>query len=71
MTRRAFLPAYPDIAEILHETPSIRRAVRRRGVSASDVDDVVQDVLLGAVVAIAEGRYRPEPCVDQQRALRS
>ena len=31
----------------------------------------MQDVLLVVVVAIAEGRYRPEPDVDHRRALRA
>ena len=71
MTRRAFPPAHPTTADVLHETPSIRRAVRRRGVLAVDVDDVTQDVLIGAIVAIAEDRYRPDPSDEQRRALRS
>ena len=69
MTRRDFPPAHPDIADLLHETPSIRRAVRRRGVSVNDVDDILQDVLLGAIVAIAADKYRPDPYADQKRAL--
>ena len=71
MTRRAFPPAHPDIADVLREVPSIRRALQRRGVLADDVDDLAQDVLLAALVAIAEHRYRPDPRVDQLRALRS
>ncbi|WP_437666879.1 RNA polymerase sigma factor [Sorangium sp. So ce1182] len=41
----------------------------RCGVPARDRDDVLQECLIGAVVAVREGRYRPEPGLHPRRIL--
>jgi RNA polymerase sigma-70 factor (ECF subfamily) len=41
----------------------------RSGVPAADRDDVLQECLIGAVVAVREGRYRPERGIHPRRVL--
>ncbi|XXT17581.1 hypothetical protein WME94_45865 [Sorangium sp. So ce429] len=41
----------------------------RCGVPARDRDDVLQEVLIGAIVAVREGRYRPQPGLEPRRIL--
>ncbi|WP_437625984.1 hypothetical protein [Sorangium sp. So ce1151] len=36
---------------------------------ARDRDDVLQECLIGAVVAVREGRYRPQPELEPRRIL--
>jgi len=61
----------PTVAALLHEEPFIRRRLRRYGVDRADLDDVTQDVLLGAWLAIERGRYEPPPRTHPRRALRA
>lgn len=54
---------------ILAESGLIRAMLARSGVPAHDRDDVLQECLIGAVVAVREGRYRPEPGLHPRRVL--
>jgi RNA polymerase sigma-70 factor (ECF subfamily) len=54
------------MAEAVH----MREFLRRAGVDRVDLDDVMQEVAIGAVLAVAEGRYRPDPRVEPRLALR-
>ncbi|MDC0679009.1 hypothetical protein [Sorangium atrum] len=54
---------------ILAESGLIRAMLARSGVPAADRDDVLQECLIGAVVAVREGRYRPEPGLHPRRVL--
>ncbi|MGK4000642.1 hypothetical protein [Sorangium sp. So ce1024] len=54
---------------ILAESGLIRSMLARCGVPACDRDDVLQECLVGAVVAVREGRYRPEPGLHPRRIL--
>ena len=71
MTTRAFPPAHPTATDVLHEAPAIRRAALRRGVPARDVDDVIQEVVLAALVAISQNVFRPDPRIPPRVALLS
>ncbi|WP_437567872.1 RNA polymerase sigma factor [Sorangium sp. So ce542] len=54
---------------ILAETWLLRHMLTRCGVPAWDRDDVLQECLIGAVVAVREGRYRPQPGLHPRRIL--
>ncbi|AUX30517.1 MULTISPECIES: hypothetical protein [Sorangium] len=54
---------------ILAESRRLRAFLARCGVPACDLDDVLQECLIGAVVAAREGRYRPAPSSAQASAL--
>jgi DNA-directed RNA polymerase specialized sigma24 family protein len=60
-----------DFANIWHELPRVGRELRRRGVARHDVDDVVQDVALGAWRSLQAGSYQAAPGVPPERALRA
>lgn len=49
----------------------LRALIRSFGVPAVDVDDVTQDVLLGAWSSILEGRYHPSELVEPKSAMPS
>ncbi|WP_437815630.1 hypothetical protein [Sorangium sp. So ce1078] len=46
------------IAEIAAQEPHILSVLRGLGVPAVDIDDVIQDVMLGACTSAQAGRYR-------------
>ncbi|WP_437816517.1 RNA polymerase sigma factor [Sorangium sp. So ce1078] len=54
---------------ILAESRLLRHMLTRCGVPARDRDDVLQECLIGAVVAVREGRYRPQPGLHPRRIL--
>ncbi|AUX28177.1 MULTISPECIES: RNA polymerase sigma factor [Sorangium] len=47
----------------------MRAILARCGMPARDRDDVLQECLIGAVVAAREGRYRPDPRLHPRRIL--
>jgi DNA-directed RNA polymerase specialized sigma24 family protein len=61
VSRRAYAPASPSAHDILKNRAVICQSLRRRGVPEAEIDDILGRVFLGAVEAIAEGRYRPDP----------
>ncbi|EYF06046.1 RNA polymerase sigma factor [Chondromyces apiculatus] len=68
--RGDFAAAIPSIAELLREVPAIRRVLFRCGIRPADRADLIQEVLLGAWVRIAEGEFRPDPQAAPGVALR-
>jgi RNA polymerase sigma factor (sigma-70 family) len=62
---------YLEIASIIAEAPFIRATLRTFGVRSTDLDDVTQDVLLGAWRSMAAGRFRPAPATPLRSALRA
>ncbi|XXY17663.1 sigma-70 family RNA polymerase sigma factor [Sorangium sp. So ce216] len=58
------------IAEIAAQEPFIRSALRGPGVRAVDLDDVCQDVVLGAWMSSQAGRYRPDRTREPLGALK-
>ncbi len=68
MSRRALPPARPTVAEVMKNAPGIARSLRRRGVPEADIEDVLQNVLMAAVTAIAEGRFHLDP-LDPPRIM--
>lgn len=68
---RGVNPVRLDAAEILRERRSIRRALRRCGVREEDLEDVAEDVIVAAWLAVEGGRYVPPELADPRRALRS
>jgi RNA polymerase sigma-70 factor (ECF subfamily) len=58
------------VAEIAEQVPFIRSVLRGLGVRAVDIDDVIQDVMLGAWISSQAGRYRPDPARDPTDALK-
>ena len=62
-------PICPDTAAVLAEAPALRRLLRRAGVGPGDLDDILQETLLGAWLAIRAGRYRPGPGGGRARLM--
>ncbi|WP_438002683.1 sigma-70 family RNA polymerase sigma factor [Sorangium sp. So ce321] len=58
------------IAELTAQTPYLRGVLQGLGVRAVDLDDVVQDVMLGAWTSSQAGRYCPDPSRDPDLALK-
>ncbi|MGK3965066.1 sigma-70 family RNA polymerase sigma factor [Sorangium sp. So ce118] len=54
---------------ILAESRLLRFMLARCGVPARDREDVLQECLIGAIVAVREGRYRPQPGLEPRRIL--
>ena len=71
MTGSRYVSLYVDETELVRELPLILKVLRANGVRARDLDDVAQDVLLGAWLAIQEGRFRalPGPGADRRTGL--
>ncbi|WP_437835344.1 RNA polymerase sigma factor [Sorangium sp. So ce1153] len=57
------------VERIVAERRWIAALVSAGGVSPRDREDVVQNVILAAWMAVEEGRYRPDASVDPRRAL--
>ncbi|WP_433929459.1 hypothetical protein AB3662_37645 [Sorangium cellulosum] len=53
---------------ILAQSKLLRAVLANCGVSVRNRDDVLQECLIGAVVAVREGRYRPAPWLDPMYA---
>jgi RNA polymerase sigma-70 factor, ECF subfamily len=47
----------------------LRRLLLGYGVPRADVDDVLQEITMGAVMSIRAGRYKPDPTRKPARAL--
>jgi RNA polymerase sigma-70 factor, ECF subfamily len=67
---RTFPPAAPGVAILLAERSTLRAVLRMSGVSDSDLDDAVQQCVVGAWLAIRASRFRPDPAVPLVGALR-
>jgi DNA-directed RNA polymerase specialized sigma24 family protein len=67
---RGFAAGSPTIEQILRETRAIRGVLRKSGVACCERDDVAQDVVLAAWLAIRAGRYQPDPAAPPALALR-
>jgi len=67
MTGSRYVSLYVDETELVRELPLIRKVLRATGVRERDLDDVAQDVLLGAWLAIQEGRFRALPSTGADR----
>ncbi|WP_437898950.1 RNA polymerase sigma factor [Sorangium sp. So ce124] len=59
-----------SIAEIAEQAPFIQSVLRGLGVPVIDIDDVLQDVMLGAWTSSQAGRYRPSSAREPLDALR-
>ncbi|AUX46076.1 hypothetical protein SOCE26_075810 [Sorangium cellulosum] len=63
-------PVHVEPEAILAESGMLRAVLTNCGVPAADLDDVLQEVLIGALVAVREDRYRPEPDLHPRSVLR-
>ncbi|AUX48709.1 uncharacterized protein SOCE26_102500 [Sorangium cellulosum] len=63
-------PIHVEPEAILVESGRLRAVLASCGVPAADRDDVLQEVLIGALVAVREDRYRPEPDMHPRSVLR-
>jgi RNA polymerase sigma-70 factor (ECF subfamily) len=63
-------PAFPEPQVVIAEAWRVREHLRRRGVLDVDLDDVMQETMVGAVVAVSRGRYRPNPALPPRKVLR-
>ncbi|WP_437625460.1 RNA polymerase sigma factor [Sorangium sp. So ce1151] len=63
-------PAEIKPEAIVAQSKGLRAVLAGCGVPARDLDDVLQECLIGAIVAVREGRYRPAPAVDPAFVLR-
>ena len=57
-------PVFPDTATVMVEAAHVRECFRRAVAHDDDLDDLMQEVVIAAVQAIEQGRYRPDPTVD-------
>lgn len=55
---------------LLRHTGYVHAVLRRRGVPREDIDDLVQETMLGAFRSMIEGRFKPDPRVKLGRAVR-
>jgi len=62
MTGSRYVSLYVDETELVRELPLVRKVLRANGVQERDLDDVAQDVLIGAWLAVQEGRFKVLPC---------
>lgn len=70
--RGAFGPArFLDIAEITKHVPHIRSTLRGLGVADVDLDDVAQEVVLGAWTTSQAGHFCPRPGARLSEAVRA
>jgi RNA polymerase sigma-70 factor (ECF subfamily) len=58
---------YVDETELVRELPLILKVLRANSVRQRDLDDVAQDVLIGAWQAIQEGRFKALPGTGADR----
>jgi RNA polymerase sigma-70 factor, ECF subfamily len=68
---RAHPPADPTVGAVLAERRMLRVALIRNGIAYRDLPDVLQVVVIAAWAAIEEGRYRPDPELQPEAALRA
>jgi RNA polymerase sigma-70 factor (ECF subfamily) len=62
-------PAYPEPELVIAEAWQVREYLRRAGTIDADLDDVMQETMIAAVVAVARGRYRPDPALPPRKVL--
>jgi RNA polymerase sigma-70 factor (ECF subfamily) len=67
MTGSRYVSLYVDETELVRELPLVRKVLRANGVQERDLDDVAQDVLLGAWLAMQEGRFKALPGTGADR----
>ena len=67
MTGSRYVTLYVDETELVRELPLILKVLRANGVQERDLDDVAQDVLLGAWLAVQEGRFKALPGTGADR----
>ena len=63
-------PSYPETALIIDEARAVREMLLRAGIRRPDLDDVMQETIFGAVLAVRRGRYRPNPAIEPGFAVR-
>jgi len=63
-------PSYPDTAQIIAEARAVREMLVHAGIRRPDLDDVMQETIIGAVLAVRRGRYRPNPVMDPSFTMR-
>jgi RNA polymerase sigma-70 factor (ECF subfamily) len=63
-------PAYPEPELVIAEAWQVREFLRRAGALDADLDDLMQETMTAAVVAVARGRFRPNPTLKPRSALR-
>ncbi len=63
-------PSFPETALIVAEARAVREMLLRAGIRRPDLDDVMQETIIGAVVAVRRGRYRPNPAIEPRFAMR-
>lgn len=59
---------HPTVDTIAEQIPALRVQLHRAGVPAQDMEDILQEILVGAIMSIREDRYRPDP--SHKKALR-
>jgi RNA polymerase sigma-70 factor (ECF subfamily) len=67
MTGSRYVSLYVDETELVRELPLILKVLRANGVQERDLDDVAQDVLIGAWLAVQEGRFKVLPGTGADR----
>lgn len=67
---RSFPAEHPSVDTIAMEIPRLRTQLNRAGVPAQDMEDILQEILTGAIMAIREDRYQPDPRGEPRKALR-
>lgn len=61
---------YLDDGAILREVPFIRNVLKGASFREDDVEDICQEVLIGAWRSMSNGRFRPDPRMPLASALR-
>jgi RNA polymerase sigma-70 factor (ECF subfamily) len=67
---RSWPAEHPSVDTIAMEIPRLRTQLHRAGVPAQDMEDILQEILTGTIVAIREDRYQPDPHGEPRKALR-
>jgi RNA polymerase sigma-70 factor, ECF subfamily len=64
-------PAHPDEELVFFAVAKLERMLRACGVPRADVDDVRQQIAIGAIMSIRAGRFRPSLTGNISQALRN
>lgn len=65
-----YKPAFPKPEIVIAEAWHVREHLRCAGILDVDLDDLMQETMTGAVVAVSRGRYRPNPARPPRLVLR-
>jgi RNA polymerase sigma-70 factor, ECF subfamily len=65
------LPAHPDEEIVFFAVARLEHMLLACGVPSADVDDVLQQIALGAILSIRAGRFRPGLTPNPSQALRN